>query len=92
MKSQFSRDLCREGRAYLLGKDIYKRYTTSDKIKKSIKENIRGYVFVDAAIRITLDSAHSDPERAVFSLPCNAEFFHSGIVGNLAEIYTNMKS
>ena len=70
MKSQFSRDLCREGRAYLLGKDIYKRYNTSDKIKKSIKENIRGYVFVDAAIRITLDSAHSDPERAVFSLPC----------------------
>ena len=91
MKSQFSRDLCREGRAYLLGKDIYKRYTTSDKIKKSIKENIRGYVFVDAAIRITLDSAHSDPERAVFSLPCNAD--DSGIVGNLADmIYTNMKS
>ena len=33
MKSQFSRDLCREGRAYLLGKDIYKRYTTSEELE-----------------------------------------------------------
>ena len=46
MKSQFSRDFCRDGRAYLLGRDLYKRYTATDKIIKTIKENIRGYIFV----------------------------------------------
>ena len=65
MKSQFSRDFCRDGRAYLLGRDLYKRYTATDKIIKTIKENIRGYIFVDASVRITLDSNHSDPERAI---------------------------
>ncbi len=91
MKSQFSRDFCRDGRAYLLGRDLYKRYTATDKIIKTIKENIRGYIFVDASVRITLDSNHSDPERAIFSLPCNAD--DSGIVGNLADmIYTNMQA
>ena len=91
MKSQFSRDFCGDGRAYLLGKDLYKRYSSESKIRKLIKENIRGYIFIDAAARITLDSRHSDPERTIFGLPCSAD--DSGIVGNIADmIYTNMKS
>ncbi len=91
MKSQFSRDFCKDGRAYLLGRDIYKRYSQADKIKKTIKENIRGYIFVDAAARITLDSRHADPERAIFSLPCNAN--EDRIVANLADlVYVSMQS
>lgn len=91
IESPFYRKFCGNGRSYALGKEIYTRYTGTSKIKKHIKENIRNYIFVDSAVRITVDSQDSEPERLIISTPFHVN--DDRIVTNLAElIFLNLQS
>ena len=91
MKSEFHRQFCGDGRSYLLGSNIYTRYVDTAKIKKLIKENVLEYILIDSAVRITIDSHDSEPERLVISVPLLADA--TGIIDNFVElIFTNITS
>ena len=87
MESEFNRQFCGDGRNYILGKDLYIRYVETAKIRKLIAENIREYIFIDAAVRVTVDAVDSESERLVISIPCNVDY--SGIIANIADLIFN---
>ena len=88
---EFHRQFCSGGRSYFLGKDIYTRYREIDKIKKLIKENIRQYILIDAAVRITLDTPDVEGERLIISTPFLAD--SDVIISNIVDLlYTNLQS
>ena len=88
---EFHRDFCSIGRNYFLAKDIHIRYNEAEKIKKLIKENIREYILIDSAVRITLDSEEIEPERIITAVPFVANV--DDILGNIVDlIYANLKS
>lgn len=87
MESEFNREFCGKGRTYLLGKDVYIKYAETARIKKLITENIREYIFIDASIRLTIDSDNSEAQRLTISLPCSVD--SAGIIANLADLLYN---
>lgn len=91
IESEFHRKFCRGGRDYFLGADIYTRYKEIDKIKNLIKANIRQYILIDAAVRITLDSPEVEGERLVISTPFLADA--EALINNITDmLYTNLQA
>lgn len=83
-ESIWQRSECSPGRAYMLGADPYVKFDDQEALVTVIKENLRNFLDIKTAVRLTLDSELSNPERAILAIP-----FQSGdeqILTNFANI------
>jgi hypothetical protein len=83
-ESIWQRSDCSPGRAYMLGTDPYVKFDDQETIIEAIKENLRGFLNIKSAVRLTLDTELSNPERAILAVP-----FQSGdeqILTNFAQL------
>ncbi len=83
-ESIWQRSDCSPGRAYMLGKDPYVKFDDQETIIEAIKENLRNFLNIKTAVRLTLDTELSNPERTILAIP-----FQSGyeqILANFAQL------
>jgi len=68
-ESIWQRSDCSPGRAYMLGTDPYVKFDDQETIIEAIKETLRGFLNIKTAVRLTLDTELSNPERAILAVP-----------------------
>ncbi|MDX2471871.1 MAG: hypothetical protein QNL04_14975 [SAR324 cluster bacterium] len=90
-QSVWHREDCGPGRQYILGHETNKsdRFKPEAEVIQTILEDIKGYLVVEPAIRLVLDSAKVNPERVVLALP--AEGAKDQVMENFAaELYRSL--
>lgn len=83
-ESIWQNESCNPGRRYMLGKDPYIKYDDSKSIKASIVEGLRKFIHTEPAVRLTIDSPKSEPERAILAIPFETD--QELLLNNFAEI------
>ena len=89
-QSVWHREKCGPGREYILGHETSNKehFKPEAEVIKSILDDIQGYLVVEPAIRLSLDSPQVNPERVILALPADgakqqvlenfaAELYHS---------------
>lgn len=88
-ESTWHRQNSTPSRDCMLAKDIYKKYDDASKIIPKIKEGIRGFLLVEPAVRLNIDSPKSNSEQAILSIPFESD--QEMILDNFAGlIYKNL--
>lgn len=57
----------------MLGKDPYCKYDDQDTIIASIVDGLREFIHAEPAVRLTLDTHLSNPERAILAIPFESD-------------------
>ena len=83
-ESIWQHESCSPGRDYMLGKDPYIRYDDEKAIVSGIVEGLREFIHAEPAVRLTLDTSLSNPERAILAVPFESD--QEVILSNLAHI------
>ena len=83
-ESIWQRSDCSPGRNYMLGTDPYVKFDDQETIIESIKESLRSFLHIKAAVRLTLDTELSNPERAIIAVPLQAD--DEQILSNFAQL------
>jgi len=71
--SIWQRESCNPGRRYMLGKDPAVKYDDQETIISTIKEGLKEFIHSEAAVRLTLDTPLSNPERVTIAIPFEAD-------------------
>ncbi len=90
-QSVWHREDCGPGRQYILGHEIKEmdRFKPEAEVIQTILDDIKGYLVVEPAIRLVLDSPKVNPERVVLALP--AEGAKDQVMENFAaELYRSL--
>lgn len=82
--SIWQRESCNPGRRYMLGKDPFVKFDDQEEIISTIKEGLREFIHSEAAVRLTLDTPLSNPERVTIAIPFEAD--QELIVSNFAAV------
>jgi len=68
-ESVWHRSECSPGRSYMLGSEPYVKYDDREAIIANIKTALRKFTNIRTAVRLTLDTDLSNPERAIIAIP-----------------------
>ena len=69
----WQRESCSPGREYMLGKELVVKYGNQDATISQIIENLRTFVHLEPAVRISLDSPFCNPESTVLAIPFKSD-------------------
>ena len=88
--SIWHRESCNPGREYQLARNIHIKYDDRDTIISRIIDQIKGYLKIETAVRLTIDTPLCAPEKAIIAIPFdNAE--NDRLLANFATtIYQSM--
>lgn len=57
------------GRSYMLGTEPYVKYDDREAIVAAIKASLKKFINIKSAVRLTLDTELSNPERTIIAIP-----------------------
>ncbi|MBU2644305.1 hypothetical protein KKI24_06310 [bacterium] len=83
-ESIWQRSECGPGRAYMLGTEPYVKFDDQETIITAIKDILKKYINIKTAVRLTLDTQLSNPERAIIAIPFESD--DDQLLTNFAQI------
>ncbi|MCP4750293.1 MAG: hypothetical protein GY866_05340 [Proteobacteria bacterium] len=72
-ESIWQRENCGPGREYMLGKELHVKFDDRETIMAAIIEGLKEFVHSEPAVRLTLDTPLSNPERAIIAIPFESD-------------------
>ncbi len=83
-ESIWQRESCGPGRHYMLGSDPFIKYEDKEAIISKIIEGLKKFIVTEPAVRLTLDTPLSNPERAILAIPFESD--QEVLLANFAKV------